>query len=55
MINIIKLKNILSNLKITKTIIITTHNKDILQVCDQIFFIDNSKIKKISENDLKKI
>jgi len=51
--NIVKLKEILKDLKINKTIIITSHNKEILEICDQIFLVENNKINKISKEDLK--
>ena len=43
--NIIKLKKILKDLKKNKTIIITSHNKNMLEVCDNAFLVDNNKIE----------
>ena len=51
--NIVKLKEILKGLKTNKTIIITSHNKEILEICDQIFLVENNRINKISKEDLK--
>jgi ABC-type bacteriocin/lantibiotic exporter with double-glycine peptidase domain len=45
--NILKLKGIIKELKKTKTIILTSHNKEILKVCDKIFFVEDNKIKNI--------
>jgi len=43
--NIIKLKEILKDLKKNKTIIITSHNKNMLEICDNAFLVDNNKIE----------
>lgn len=43
--NIIKIKDILKDLKKNKTIIITSHNKDILEICDKVYLVDNGKIE----------
>jgi len=45
--NIHKLKKIVESLKKDKTVIITSHNKEILKVCDQIFVVDNNKIRNV--------
>lgn len=48
--NILKLKSILEKLKLNKTIILTTHNKEILKICDKVFLVDDKKVLHI-END----
>ena len=50
--NIIKLKDIIQDLKKTKTIILTSHNKEILKVCDKIFMVQNGQVKNVSNNEL---
>tara|TARA_B110000459_G_scaffold154922_1_gene169349 strand:- start:1507 stop:1812 length:306 start_codon:yes stop_codon:yes gene_type:complete len=43
--NIIKLKKILKDLKKDNTIIITSHNKNMLEVCDKAFLVADNKIE----------
>ncbi len=50
--NIIKLKDIIQDLKKTKTIILTSHNKEILKVCDKIFMVQNGQVKHVLQNEL---
>ena len=50
--NILKLKEILEELKKTKTIIITSHNKEILNICDKIFFVEKNMIKNVYRKNL---
>ena len=44
--NVEKLIEILKNLKKNKTIILTSHHKDVLEVCDQTFLVANGKVEK---------
>ena len=46
-----ELLNNLKNIKPKLTIIIISHNKKILKICDKVFNIFDQKIKEISNND----